>query len=85
MTVANYQLSKAELLEQANMATAIMRSISKRVHNLNEEGKHEEDGPLTGLQLELANKEQQPKKLYQADFVEVKNPGNPQTKKRTLR
>ena len=64
MTVANYQLSQAELLEQANIATAIMRSISKRVHNLKEEGKHEEDGPLTGLQLELVNKEQQPKELY---------------------
>ena len=85
MTVANYQLSKAQLLEQANIATAIMRSISKRVHNLNEDEKHEEDGPLTDLHLELANKEQQPKELYQADFVEVKNPGKPHTKKRTLR
>ena len=62
-----------------------MRAISKRVRNLNEEHKHQEDGTLTGLELELAKKQQQPKELYQTDFVEVKNPGHSQTKKRTMR
>ena len=41
-----------------------MRAISKRVRNLNEEDKHQEDGTLTGLELELAKKQQQPKELY---------------------
>ena len=85
MTAANYQLSQAELLEQAKAATAIMRAISERVHNLTEEGKLREEAPLTGLQLALAIKEQQPEQLCQADFTEQKNPAHPRAKKRTLR
>ena len=51
MTVANYQLSQAELLEQAKAATSIIGAISERVHNLNKEIKLREEAPLTGLQL----------------------------------
>ena len=35
----------------------IMRNISERVHNPNEELKLEDNSNLTGLQLQLANKE----------------------------
>ena len=58
LTAANYQLSEAQLLERAKLATTIMRAISERVRDLDEEEKLEDDGPLTGLQLQLANKEQ---------------------------
>ena len=61
-----------------------MRAISERVHKLTEERDGSHDVPLTGLQLELANKQHQPKELFQADFIDHKNPAHPQTKKRTL-
>ena len=50
-----------------------------------EERGSRQEPPLTGLQLELANKQQQPKEIFQDDFNDHKNPANPQTKKRTLR
>ena len=62
-----------------------MRAISERVHRLTEERGGRQDSPLNGLQLELANKQQQPRELFQADFAELKNPGHPHAKKRTLR
>ena len=63
----------------------MMRAISERVHRLTEERGGGHDAPLTGLQLELANKKQQPKEIFQADFNDHKNPAHPQVKKRTLR
>ena len=62
-----------------------MRAISERVHRLTEERNGRQNDPLSGLQLEFANKQQQPKALFQADFADHKNPAHPQAKKRTLR
>ena len=59
------------------MTTAIMRAISERVHRLTEERGGRQNNPLTGLQLELANKQQQSKALFHADFVDQKNPAHP--------
>ena len=63
----------------------MMRAISERVHRITEERGGGHDAPLIGLQLELANKKQQPKEIFQADFNDHKNPAHPQAKKRTLR
>ena len=54
-----------------------MRAISERVHRLTEERDGRQSDPLSGLQLELANKQQQPKTLFQADFEDHKNPSHP--------
>ena len=37
------------------------------------------------MQLELANKQQQPKALFQADFADQENPAHPHAKQRNLR
>ena len=85
LTIANYQLTPAQLLKFGKQATRIMRIISRSVRPHDEDNKLEPSEGMSDLQLQVANHKSRPRELYRDDFTEKLSPGNPRGKKRSLR